>query len=230
MIKMKEEIKVEPSEELGYWIGIVQTDGSFKQYTDHDGNRQFIISFCVSTKSLPMVQKFKELSSKIFNRHCNLNQDRKRPSWYCGIGVTRLLKLFEKLEIKFGDPPVPPKWILENQNYFGAYLAGVIDGDGCVYFNKGLNRIQNRIQITSGHMPIQLANAIRQKLNCGVSIQDGKERTFHLNGRYFNGKSFDLVFNVSGKNVEFMKRYVLNYVQILHKRERLEQFVKSLES
>lgn len=64
---MEQELRIEPSEELAYWIGAMQTDGSFWRYYRKEKHHfEFRLAMGVATKSLPMLQKVAELSAKIF--------------------------------------------------------------------------------------------------------------------------------------------------------------------
>lgn len=222
-------MKLEPSEELAYWVGAVQTDGSFKTYFDKW--KDFIrykISFTVETKSLPMVERFRELSMMLFKRHGEVYRQKDREVWDYYIQVKGLLSVFDSLDIKFGDPPIPPKWVLEKPEFFGAYLAGLIDGDGtlCILKFKGIDYC--RIRIISGKEQVDLASSIRSILQCGVHTAYSESVSF-LDGRQIIGHRYHLMFLVSKKTLDFFKQFVISWVQITHKREKLEKIVELRE-
>ena len=153
------------NENVAYWIGAVQSDGCYKTYTEKKRNiTRHLISFHVSKKSLPMVRKFQFISKNIFNRNSKIFKIDKSNTWEMHIGIAKLIEDFKKLEITFGDPPLPPKWTLFDNKYFGAYLAGLIDGDGDIRI-KRKKYPQCVIRIAGGHKQIELANKIKEILD-----------------------------------------------------------------
>jgi len=62
---LDKDLKFEPSEELAYLVGAIQSDGSYHSYDDR-GITRIRVSFHVSGKSLPMLIKVKEISEKLF--------------------------------------------------------------------------------------------------------------------------------------------------------------------
>lgn len=220
---MEQKIELKPSEELAYWIGVVQSDGSLKKYTDKkNGSESVIISLHTSAKSLSMVKKFQELSFEVLNRHTNIWTEHVTGEINCHIGVKTLLPVFEELDIGFKDPPRPPNWAKENLRYFGAYLAGLIDGDGSVRkTGKTL-----RIKITSAQKQEELAETIRNMFNCWVGIVR-RECNRIFKGRQIHGVSYETEFNVNSKTSEFIKDFVIPWVQLTHKKEKIERFLYS---
>jgi hypothetical protein len=71
-------MSIQLNEDLAYWIGATQSDGSLKSYVDKRGYNDIRISFGVSTKSLPMIEKFQKLSLKIFNRRTGIWKEKNR--------------------------------------------------------------------------------------------------------------------------------------------------------
>ncbi len=220
-----EEIKLEPSEELAYWIGAVQTDGCLRE--KYDKNRDYTrvrIEFGICDKSLPMVEKVRQISSKILSRSGTLFKT-KRGYWYYELSVKQLIHTFRRLDIKFGDPPTPPKWTLEKPEFFGAYLAGVIDGDGDVRTRRP-KYPQCAIRISSGSRQVDLQEALRRILGCSASISFDKGESF-LKGRKIIGSAYILEFCVSSKTFELIKDFVLPHITLIHKREKILQFIHS---
>ena len=213
------------SEDLAYWIGVVQTDGYFKKrkYKKRKGYTGFFIKVRVSSKSLPMLRKFKQLSKKLFARDAIIYKDKNRDEFECTIGVKKLLDIFQNLDIDFSDPPTPCEW-MKNPEFFGPYLAGVIDGDGNVRIKRP-KYPQCVIRIGSGSEQTELAESIREILNCSVSITP-QERDSVLNERKIHGRWFDLEFYVSSKNFKFIQRCVLPHMTIHHKIEKLKLYFK----
>ncbi len=70
---MDRELKVEPSEDLAYWIGVVQSDGCFYKYIERGRRKhRYLISLDVSKKSVPMLIKFVKLSEDLFKRKVSI--------------------------------------------------------------------------------------------------------------------------------------------------------------
>lgn len=211
-------------EELSYWIGIVQSDGSFSKYLEGKKER-YRVSMGVGPKSINMLRRFVNSSQKLFWRKTKIWKMNDRDSYIAHISVNSILHVFENFSIKFGDPPTPPAWMKTNISFFGPYLAGVIDGDGDIRIRRP-KYPQLAIRITSGKHPGVLTDSIRSILNCGVSISR-QERYSVLQGRHIHGKCHVLEFVVSHKNIELFKKFVLPHILIPHKKSRIEQFMNS---
>ena len=225
MIKVGK-IKIEPSEDLAYWVGAMQTDGSFwKYYRKEKRHFEFRLAMGVATKSLPMLQRVVELSAKIFKRYGKAYKRDKEDQWDYYIQVKQLLFIFDELDIKFGDPPKPPIWCLEKLELFGAYLAGVIDGDGCIVIKRP-KYPQCVIRITSGSKQTILADAIKQILKCSVFQKGFYQKKFVKSwGRIVEGEWCILEFCVSKKTAEFISDFVIPHLQLIYKKEKLEDFI-----
>ncbi len=207
-------IILEPSVELGYWVGVAQTDGSLKHYKN-----SVQISLCISSKSLPMLMKFEEISFKVLNKHSNVWKEKSRDLFDYHYHVKSMLPLFDELGIDFKDPPKPPKWCLDNFSIFGAYLAGVIDGDGCIWLTepKDYNGLVCRAKISCGSKPLELEEAIRKFLNC-------KTRIIKVKSKW--GEGYNLEFLISSKNYKFVKEFVLPHIAISYKYQRLNSYME----
>ncbi len=220
--------KIEPSEELAYWTGVVQSDGSFKSHLARTTlEKQFHISLNVSEQSLPMQSKFIEFSAKLFNRHAKSYKENNRNSYDCKISVKRLLGVFEDLDIRFGDPPKPPRWCETNPALFGGYLAGLLDGDGSVWLAKKKNKQRSdcHMKISSGQLQIDLIRVMSKFMKCAFRLIP-VESLSELDGRIIRGSGWDFEFLVSGKNYKFFEEFVLPYIAIPYKRERLKRYIE----
>jgi len=211
---MKKQIQIKPTKELAYLIGIIQTDGSFKKYIEKSRNvKRWIISMCVGKKSLPMLRKFQKLSKKLLNRKGGIFKSKISNEWESKIRVNSLIKEFERLDINFGDPPTPPFWVKENEKLFGAYLAGIIDGDGNVRI-KRKKYPQCAVRITSSEKQIDLKSTIEKILRCKVNITKDEN-------------AYDLEFYVSPKNYKIIKENVLPYITLKYKKDKLNSYINS---
>jgi hypothetical protein len=221
------------SEELGYWVGVAQSDGCLKRYFNKRRNYTDVrISLHVATKSLPMVKKFQEISSKLFDRHGKIWKENKgknwrfQDEWEHHIAVKKLLKTFKELDIIFGDPPKPPKWCLENIQIFGSYLAGLLDGDGSIWLTKSKHKksVECRVKITSSDAQEELKNAISKMLNCCVRLIPRLYEGF-IDGRKISGGGYDLEFLISSKNLKVIKEFVFPHITIEHKKKKIQSFI-----
>jgi len=217
-------MQVQPSVELAYWVGIVQSDASLERYQEKTREKlKYRISLTVAKKSLPMLLKFRNLSMMLLNRNSNVWKQSKREIWGMHIGVKNLLEIFDDLDIKFGDPPVPSIWIANSKKFFGAYLAGLIDGDGCVTI-KRKKYPQCLIRITGGHEQTKLAKIIEINLKCATYFSHRIAVKF-LNNKDTKCNWFELGFLVSSKNYKFIYKHILPNLALQYKKERLQSFI-----
>lgn len=217
------------STDLAYWVGVAQTDGYFKrQFVKSKKVTRYFIRLDVGYPSIEMLNKFRSLSQKIFPIKGTTWHDHKRNSIAFQFGAKELLYLFSSLDIDFSDPPKPPLWILEKDSFFGAYLAGVIDGDGDVTLRRP-KYPQCAIRITSGKPAVALRAAITNGLGSNVSQRCLHQRS-NLNGRIINGTCDKLEFYVSPKNFSFFKNFIVPHIAIGRKRLKINQYLKTREN
>jgi hypothetical protein len=204
-------MKIEASEELAYWVGVVQSDGCLNIYHDKKRNKIFYrISVDVGKKSFPMLKKFQNISNLILG--CSIEIYKcKNDVFKCTLGAKRLLDNLKLLDIKISDSPIPPNWICDNENFIGNYLAGIIDGDGNVSIRKDQKKCV--IEIFSHEKQILLQSLIKNRLKCGAWI------------RKASGNCYGIGFIISHKNYKFVKNCILPNVAIAHKKEALEECI-----
>ncbi len=219
-------ITPEPSEELAYWVGVVQSDGSFCSYVERSTSKiKCTISFGVSEKSLKMLEQFERLSFLLFKRKGSIFKSKTRKVFYSKIGVKSFIGIFQGLGIKFGDPPIPPIWTMQKPELFGAYLAGLIDGDGTVTIRRP-EYPQCSVRITSGSKQLELAKYIRKVLKCSVWISSYKDKR-KIDDRFSDCEWSDIEFLVSSKTYEFFRRFVLPYIQLDYKKDKIRNYIIS---
>ncbi len=218
--------ELRPSADLAYWIGVAQSDGYFGTRWQKDRKSpQYTVALEVGKKSLPMLLKFKELSTTILKREAKIWKRSKKEYWQVRIGVGKFLEAFKKLDIKFKDPPIPPSWSLQTPEFFGAYLAGLIDGDGTVYVRNS-KYPQCAIRIASSLPQTRLCESIRKILTCGASI-DRKESKSFLGDRPIEGTCYILEFFVSPKTCKFVEEFILPHLQLAYKKVRVKTYIDS---
>ena len=213
------------NEELAYWIGLVQANGSLKKYSYRKNKKVYeklTLEFDVKDKVL--VENFQKVCKRSLKRNPKIFY-RSRGTWTCHIDVKKLQHLFKELDICFSDPPIPPRWCIKNENFFGAYLAGVIDGDGDIRI-KRKKYPQCVIRIVSGSKQTNLAENIKRLLKCSVSITKRyRVSFFHQEKRLISGVSFSLEFLTSSKNFTFIKNYILPRINLLRKSSKLKDYI-----
>lgn len=208
--------------QLAYWIGVAQTDAYL--YRTKDG-KKFFVRMTVGQKSLEMLNKFRNYSGLIFDKTPKIYHDKKRNAYMFRMGANKLLKFFEENEIEFSDPPTPPSWILLDNKLIGAYLAGIIDGDGDVRIKRKVYP-QCVVRITSGKSPKKLQNLIEKLLKCSTSITKMTRKSSYQ-GREIFGQYFCLEFYISPKNIEFIEKFIVPYLALDYKRNKIDLFVKN---
>jgi len=163
-----------------------------------------------------MILKFCKISNELFNKRVSITKN-KHGQYVCRVYIRKLLKIFKKINIIFTKAPAPPICIKNSNLNFGAYLAGIIDGDGHVKLKRNKDRHipQCAVIISNGEPQHELAKSIRDNLNCKVQIvkRTKKKR---------KGTWFELTFYISRKtNLLHVKRYVLPFIALPHKRIRI---------
>lgn len=218
-------IDVKPSIQLAYWVGLAQSDGSLKTYKYKKNTKSFEeIRLDLEVKDKILTEKFQEINKTIFGRTSKIYKLNKK-YWTCHISVKRLTPLFQFLGIKFSDPPIPPKWTAESPIFFGAYLAGLIDGDGDIRI-KRKKYPQCVIRINSGSEQVILAKLIKAILNCSTSITKRQKKSyFSKENRIIEGTWFELEFLVSFKNIKYIIQWVMPFINLSRKKEKLLNFI-----
>jgi hypothetical protein len=176
-------------------------------------------------KDFEPVALFQKISHDLLGRDVKIHKDR-RPkcnSFYATIGVSRLLRHFSRMQLDFSDPPKPPEWVTNDAKLFGAYIAGIIDGDGSVKVKRP-KYPQCVIKITSGRPQKELKSAIESSFKCKCTISK-QYREVELNGYLIKGTCYNIEFCISGKNSDIIKTYTLPWIQIPRKRDKIASFL-----
>lgn len=209
--------------DLLHWIGLVQTDGHAR--INKSGSVRAIEFYNTNIK---LVEKFCSVCNTLFGASPKINTKVNSPLYKSGkLFYSGAYALENKLGIlngvNFGDPPEPPVFLIKkSKNLFGAYLAGVIDGDGDVRI-KRKNYPQCVVRISSGKPQTSLKNAIENTLCCKVLITN---RQKNRGGKLWKNW-YCLEFYVSRKNSGFIKNYLLPKIISEHKAKKLDKFLNS---
>jgi hypothetical protein len=217
------ELKNLRNKDVAYLVGSFQSDGYFYKFIDKKRNKtENRFGICGGKKSLKMLKRFNYILAKFFLKNIQIQKVKGKNYFYVRTSINRIINYFYKLEIlpkKFESP----SWIFNNDELFGSYLAGIIDGDGSVCI-KRKKYPQCRIRICDGKPPEKLKRQIISKLKCTARIYFVRNISF-MNGREIYGKGYYLEFYVSSKNLEFIKKYVYPEIQIEYKKEKLKRII-----
>jgi len=205
-----------------YFIGVMQGDGSYGNYIDSVKNKK---RTCLSLagKDIEMVSKSALIFNNVFKRKVKIFKRKNDNLFGFSTSIGNIVYFFNKLKIDFSDPPKVPFWIKNNRIFFGSYLAGLIDSDGTVCI-KRKKYPQCKIAIISGYPQYNLKESIEKNLKCKASIEDSGG-IMKSTGKWYPG--FDLVFLVSSKNREIIRRNVLPFIMIPRKRKIIEKYLES---
>jgi hypothetical protein len=213
--------------EIAYFIGVVQTDGSFSVYNVKKYNKIYKrADFGIqgSIASLPMIVNFCRILDKYFDRRISISKV-SRGMYDAHTSINTLLSLFKKLEILPRRLSVP-SWTRNDVKLFGSYLAGLIDGDGDVRVKRP-KYPQYAIRISSEENPHALREIIAKFFKCGVHFKRYKKRGIFPDGRIVIGHCYELEFYITYKNILNIKRYILPYITIKHKKELIKKAIQA---
>ena len=199
---------------VAYFIGVLHSDGYIYVFNDKKRNRKQIrLGLGIGKKSLPMAIKFQHILKKNFDRSVNLRWYPNRRGYQLQTSINKIwhiLRNWQKYDI--------PSEIRHSQKLFGAYLAGVIDGDGHI---KLKNNIQDRvipqcmIRIAAECELTYLKVLVENHLHCNVHYEYKK-----------GSRAVDCCFYVSRKNLAFILEYICPHLALTFKRERLKKYIE----
>ncbi len=212
-------------EKLAYWLGVMQSDGCMYVRKRPDVGDKNYITLGVGPKSIEMLEKFSQYCFDLFERSPKIFYDKINGNALFRMSAETLLEFFVSNKIEFSDPPKPPEFITSELKLFGAYLAGVIDGDGDIRI-KRKKYPQCIIRITSGSPQVDLANSLREKLKCSVSITK-YHRVSWLKERRIEGSWCSLEFCASKRNLAFIREFLIPHIAVSYKRQKLEKFIEN---
>ena len=204
----------EIDKDISYFLGVLHSDGCIYFFNDKKRNRKQIrLNLTVGKKSIPMASKFQRILCTHFNRTVNLRKIPNKEAYAIQTSVNRLWYIFKN----WTNQNIPQE-INDNCVLFGAYLAGLIDGDGFVQIkNNTQDRIipQCVIKISSSKPLEKVKSLIKDHFGCKPHFEYDKR-----------SNTVSTCFYVSKKNLNSMENYILPHIVMLYKAERLIKFLK----
>jgi len=113
-----------------------------------------------------------------------------------------------------------PIEISNNETLFGAYLAGLIDGDGYIKVKNSKDRIipQHVIKIASDRSLIKLEELIKRHIRCAVHYENHNTKN-----------AVNTCFYLSKESINFIKNKVYPNISISHKKDRLRNYFEMID-
>ncbi len=203
------EIKIDDN--LSYLIGVLHSDGYIYCFNDRKKNKKYLrLRLAVAESSLRMAVKFQRILLNSLGKNVNIRKDRKRNLYTLETSVNRLGKTFQRWKEKI------PEEIKQDITLFGAYLGGLIDGDGHI---KIKNNIKDRIVpqcviIIASSSPLEDVKRLVEKFfGCKVHFEYDHQ-----------SRGVSTCFYVSNKNISLIESYVFGNLSLKHKIETLFKF------
>lgn len=207
-------LMVAVNEKIAYFLGVLHSDGCIYQFFDKKEKRiRYRLLFKgISERSLPMLKECQVILASELNRSLNIRRSKK--------GYFNMETCINKLPwliINNYDIPIE---IRKNSTLFGAYLAGIIDGDGHVHIKHNRDRKipQGVIKIASAEPLREIRALIEEHIHCSVNFEFTKSQ---------NGQGYKTYFYISYKNINFLENFILPYLKIIHKRKKLTDFIRA---
>ncbi|MGV8171782.1 MAG: LAGLIDADG family homing endonuclease [Candidatus Woesearchaeota archaeon] len=200
------------TEDIAYLIGVLQSDGCIYNFYDKkEGRNRIRLSLGVGKNSLPMSEKFKQTLEKILGIHVNIRKSPAAKNAYIiqtSINRTACIFIDWKKEALNNE-------IRSQIELFGAYLAGLIDGDGHIQIKHNRDRKipQCRIEIAEDRPMKTVQHLLNKFFGCEAHFE--KCRT---------SQCVETCFYVSKKNIKLLILYVYPHLTITHKKETLQEF------
>jgi hypothetical protein len=210
---------MEINEDFAYWLGLVQADGFISNYKLKNSEHE-IFEFGLETISEILAKEFSK-GLMAFGRKCSVIKT-KRSTYRCRTSVKEIIHELRSMNIKLREKEyLPVEKIRHSDSLFGAYLAGVIDGDGDVRIKRPAYP-QCMIRVSSGSKQQELSDIIRNKMQCSVS-ERSRTATRHGSNMHW----YELEFLVTSKNVMFIKNFLMPYIKLKYKKEKIGNFIET---
>lgn len=204
---------IEINQNVAYLIGVLHSDGYTYVFNDKKRNKTIMrIRLTIGGKSLPMVIKFQSILLCSFGKRVSIYKARIHNRYVLETSVNKMWNMFQGWKESIPAP------IKEGVNLAGAYLAGLIDGDGNINIKRN---VQDRkipqclIRISSSEPLVEVKEIIMRFFNCKVHFAYAK-----------TSKGVDTGFYLSQKNATLLQKYIYPHLAIPHKIAVLDRFFK----
>lgn len=181
-----------------YWLGFILADGNFA------GNQ---LRISLSTKDKQHLQKLATLlKGKL---RCSPSRKIKNQVSLQIKHASVVQQLSKKYKISTRKTYEPPSiYSIKNESYFLSLLAGYIDGDGCIYFNKNSKNLQLTI---IGHQSwIEIFYWFHKKLEKILKTSINEPQINKSGYSRWSISKADIIYSLSDKihrlNVPILKR------------------------
>lgn len=127
--------------DLFWWLGVLHTDCYI--YRKNGEIRELRLR--VGVGSLEMLAKWKIVLDSLTGKYHNMMEEQYHDKRYNKNRTSFCVREASKTMLKVIFEELPNTSLMQKED-FGAYLAGIIDGDGCIqlrkrYFDKGFERL-----------------------------------------------------------------------------------------
>ncbi len=214
------------NENIAYFIGVLNSDG-YSEIIKLKDKIRHRIRVHVGEKSLPMIERLKEIFEIEFKRNVKIYSlglnEYDTEEFYIELSFKKLLPLFEQFGIKKGTVPSE---VVITPRFLGSYMAGLIDGDGTTCIKRRDSYPQCVVRIIDGKKSEELEKLIEKLLKCECWIEPIKRGPTHFPTKN-EIVGYRHCFYVSGKNKNIFKKLVLPHIQIKHKKDILTKFCEN---
>lgn len=204
---------IKMDQNLAYFIGVLHSDGCIYIFNDKKKDKLSIrLNLTIADKSLEMAKRFKQILLYYFNRNVNIRKSNNNGLNVIQTSINQIWSI-----VQHWQKGQIPHEIRGDKVLFGAYLGGLIDGDGHIKLkNNTKDRVipQCVIRISSDRQLDEVSYLVERYLACKVHFEHDRR-----------GKGVDTCFYVSKKNVEFIESFISPYIFINHKKERLSNYI-----
>ncbi len=201
---------------LAYFIGVIHSDGYVYRFFHKKRNKDYIrLKLTVAKCSLPMALKFQKILLRSLNRNVCMWKHKGINLYSIQTSVNNFGSLFLYWKRNI------PEEIQQNPGLFGAYLGGLIDGDGHIKIkrNTGDRIISQCVIKIADSRPLEIVKSLVEKyMKCRVHFEYDKR-----------GKGVLTSFYVSNKNIEYVKKSVYPHIAIPHKTKTLKKHFEMKE-
>lgn len=209
-----QEQKIKITEDLAFWLGLILSDGHVMTHSQS-------IEFCGNNENL--INVFEKLTFNLFNKECHRYIDKRNNNFYRTRVHSKDIYDFVRFicGINSGAKSLNidvPKIIQKSSSkVVGAFYAGVIEGDGCVYGKRIRLATASKLFAETSRFLLKTFG-----IDCGLEIRNNLKTNFSSESEmyYLDIQASHLIIN----HLIFKK---FDYPKI---QKRLHEKIKSIET